>query len=108
MKGVINLRGTVLPVIDTRIKIGMPPVDYTFDTCILVLDIVIDGEVVQVGALVDSVQAVLEFEDKEIQDFTCMGCKFFFSQLKRQVRFINCFCLFTHNFSLIIFFKFVI
>ena len=54
----------------------MPAVDYTFDTCILVLDIVIEGEVVQVGALVDSVQAVLEFEDKEIQPPPSIGSKY--------------------------------
>jgi purine-binding chemotaxis protein CheW len=63
MKGVINLRGTVLPVIDTRIKFGMSPTVYTTNTCIIVLDIEMDGESIHVGALVDSVQAVLEFDN---------------------------------------------
>jgi purine-binding chemotaxis protein CheW len=51
MKGVINLRGTVLPVVDTRIKFGMPPAEYTNNTCILVMEVEVDGEQVQVGDL---------------------------------------------------------
>lgn len=66
MLGVINLRGTVLPVIDTRIKFDMPVTDYTSDTCIIVSEIQMDGEIVHVGALVDSVQEVLEISKDEI------------------------------------------
>ena len=66
MKGVINLRGSVLPVIDTRIKFGMTPTEYTPNTCIVVMDIDMDGDSIHVGALVDSVQAVLEIEDTQI------------------------------------------
>ena len=43
MKGVINLRGSVLPLIDTRIKFDMPETEYTANTCILVLDIDMNG-----------------------------------------------------------------
>jgi len=76
MKGVINLRGKVLPVIDTRIKFGMKPTEYTTNTCIVVIEVKIDGEEVQVGALVDSVQAVLELEDSEIQSSPSIGSKY--------------------------------
>lgn len=76
MKGVINLRGTVLPVIDTRIKFGMTPIEHTNNTCIIVLDIIVEGESVQVGALVDSVQAVLEIEDNEIMPAPSIGSKY--------------------------------
>ena len=76
MKGVINLRGTVLPVIDTRIKFGMSPTIYTTNTCIIVLDINLDGETIHVGALVDSVQAVLELEDKNIMPAPSIGSKY--------------------------------
>lgn len=76
MKGVINLRGTVLPVIDTRIKFGMTATEYTPNTCIIVLDIEIDDESVQVGALVDSVQAVLEIESDQIQPPPSIGSKY--------------------------------
>ncbi len=76
MKGVINLRGTVLPVIDTRIKFGMPATPYTTNTCIIVLDIEMDGESIHVGALVDSVQAVLEFDSSQIMPAPSIGSKY--------------------------------
>lgn len=46
MKGVINLRGSVLPVIDIRIKFGMPEKEYTNSTCIIVMDLDMDGETI--------------------------------------------------------------
>ncbi len=67
MKGVINLRGMVLPVIDTRLKFGMSETDYTDKTCIIVMELMFEGEKVFVGALVDEVKAVLEIEESEIQ-----------------------------------------
>jgi len=76
MKGVINLRGTVLPVIDTRIKFGMTPTVYTTNTCIIVLDIEIEGESIHVGALVDSVQAVLDFDESQIMPAPSIGSKY--------------------------------
>lgn len=66
MKGVVNLRGMVLPVIDTRIKFGMSEADYTDKTCIVVMDLELEGELVHVGALVDEVVAVLEIEESQI------------------------------------------
>ncbi|MEE4197895.1 MAG: chemotaxis protein CheW [Bacteroidales bacterium] len=76
MKGVINLRGTVLPVIDTRIKFGMTPTEYTNNTCIVVMEVELDHDMVQVGALVDSVQAVLEIDDSQIQPPPSIGSKY--------------------------------
>jgi purine-binding chemotaxis protein CheW len=76
MKGVINLRGTVLPVIDTRVKFGMSPIDYTSNTCIIVLDILIGNETIKVGALVDAVQAVLELEKEHIMPAPNIGSKY--------------------------------
>jgi purine-binding chemotaxis protein CheW len=76
MKGVINLRGTVLPVIDTRVKFGMSPTVYTSNTCIIVLDIIMDNESVHVGALVDGVQAVLEIERNKIMPAPSIGSKY--------------------------------
>lgn len=76
MKGVINLRGSVLPVVDTRIKFGMTPTEYTNNTCIVVMEIEMDNDIVQVGTLVDSVQAVLELEDSEIQPPPSIGSKY--------------------------------
>lgn len=76
MKGVINLRGAVLPVIDTRIKFGMTPTEYTANTCIVVMDIDMDGDSIHVGALVDSVQAVLEIDDSQILPPPSIGHKY--------------------------------
>ncbi len=76
MKGVINLRGSVLPLIDTRIKFDMGETVYTPNTCILVLDIDMNGEIVHVGALVDSVHEVLEIEDTQILPPPSIGSKY--------------------------------
>lgn len=76
MKGVINLRGTVLPVIDTRVKFGMSPTVYTTNTCIIVLDITVDNESIHIGALVDGVQAVLEIEQNQIMPAPSIGSRY--------------------------------
>lgn len=75
MKGVINLRGMVLPVIDTRIKFGMQPTEYTDNTCIVVMDLDLDqnNELIHVGALVDSVVAVHEIDEKTIEPAPSIG-----------------------------------
>ncbi len=67
MKGVINLRGKVLPLIDTRVKFELSPIEFTENTCIVVMEVVIDDENLQVGALVDSVQEVIEAKDSMLQ-----------------------------------------
>ncbi|HEX9872735.1 MAG TPA: chemotaxis protein CheW, partial [Deferrimonas sp.] len=59
MLGVINLRGAVVPVIDLRRKLGLPARDVSQDTCIVVLEIARDEEVLTVGVVTDSVQEVL-------------------------------------------------
>ncbi|MDI3528074.1 MAG: purine-binding chemotaxis protein CheW [Tenuifilum sp.] len=76
LKGVINLRGAVLPVIDARIKFGMPEAEYTNNTCIIVLDIDVDGESVHVGAIVDSVQAVVEIDNSQIMPLPTLGSRY--------------------------------
>lgn len=76
MKGIINLRGTVLPIIDLRLKLGMPPTEKTASTCIIVLDVSVGVESVLVGAIVDAVQAVLEFEKSTILPPPNIGSKY--------------------------------
>ncbi len=66
MLGVINLRGQVLPVIDSRIKFGMPVSDITKNSFIIVIEVLIDHKIVQLGALVDSVNEVLEVQKEKI------------------------------------------
>jgi purine-binding chemotaxis protein CheW len=67
MLGVINLRSSVVPVIDLRLKFGMAATERTVNTCIIVMDIVVDGEVITVGALADSVREVLEIGSDGIE-----------------------------------------
>jgi purine-binding chemotaxis protein CheW len=73
MSGVINLRGTILPVIDTRSKFNMRPVESTIDTCIVVLTVVLEGKSMLVGTIVDSVQEVIEMEEDKIQTSPSLG-----------------------------------
>ena len=73
MKGVINLRGMVLPVIDTRIKFDMEPTEITDDTCIVVMDLKMDDELIHIGALVDSVVAVHEIDESQIDETPSIG-----------------------------------
>lgn len=67
MKGVINLRGNVVPVIDMRLKFGLEETEATVNTCIIIMEIMFGGETTQVGALVDSVNEVLEISPQEIE-----------------------------------------
>lgn len=76
MRGVINLRGLVLPVIDTRVKFGMSATEITPDTCIVVMDLVNEDETVHIGALVDSVVAVREIEQDQIQSPPSIGKRY--------------------------------
>lgn len=76
MRGVINLRGNVLPVIDMRAKFGMPPTEFTQETCIIVLNVKIDDEPLQIGILVDAVSEVLEIHEKDIEPSPTIGTKY--------------------------------
>ncbi len=67
MTGVINLRGSVVPVTDMRLKFGMSETEKTVNTCIIVVEVNIEGEKALLGALVDSVQEVFELEAQQIE-----------------------------------------
>ena len=67
MRGVINLRGCVVPVIDLRLKFSMQETAQTVNTCIIVVEVVMDGENTVLGALADSVQEVIEMEPSLIE-----------------------------------------
>ncbi len=86
MKGVINLRGTVLPIIDTRLKFGMSETVFTIKTCILVLNVNIDGENVLIGGLVDSVLEVFEIDVKDLLPIPSIGKKYKTEFIKGLIR----------------------
>lgn len=67
-RGVINLRGKVIPVISLREKFGMEHVEDTEQTCIIVVDVALKGQASQMGILVDSVSEVLDIQSAEIED----------------------------------------
>ncbi len=67
MRGVINLRGKVVPVVDLRLKFGMPETEKTVDTCIIIIEITLDGESTSLGALADSVREVLTLQPDLIE-----------------------------------------
>jgi len=76
MIGIIKNRGKALPVIDTRIKFGMPPIELSVNTNILVLEVKVESEIIQVGALVDTVNEVLEINENEILPPPNLGAKY--------------------------------
>ena len=76
MRGVINLRGSVVPVIDLRLKFGMSKTENKINTCIIVLEIKLEEETIILGALADSVQEVFELEPEQIEPAPKFGTKF--------------------------------
>jgi purine-binding chemotaxis protein CheW len=75
MRGVINLRGSVVPVVDLRLKFGMTQTEQTVNTCIIIVDIMVDNDAVIVGALADSVQEVLDLGAEQIEPAPKIGTK---------------------------------
>lgn len=67
MRGVINLRGKVVPVIDLRMRFGLPPTEKTINTCIVVLEVQLKGSLVVLGIMADSVQEVIELNLDHIE-----------------------------------------
>lgn len=75
MRGVINLRGSVVPVVDLRLKLGMAKTEKTVNTCIIITEVTVDDETVILGALADSVQEVMDLEPDSIEPAPKIGTK---------------------------------
>jgi len=73
MRGVINLRGSVVPVVDMRAKFNLSLTDKTNDTCIIVVEALLEEELTVLGALVDSVQEVFDLEPDRIEPVSRIG-----------------------------------
>jgi len=67
MRGVINLRGIVLPVLDLKLKFGMGATERTVNTCAIVVEVILHGDLHVLGILADSVQEVFELEASQIE-----------------------------------------
>lgn len=73
VKGVINLRGKVIPVVDLRLKFGLPELEYTARTCIIVVQIESDSGRMMIGVIVDAVSEVLTLQPADIEDTPDFG-----------------------------------
>jgi purine-binding chemotaxis protein CheW len=73
IKGVINLRGKVVPVIDLRLKFGLPAAEYTQRTCIIVTQVQGQSSMILMGIVVDGVSEVLNLSGQEIEDTPDFG-----------------------------------
>jgi len=75
MRGVINLRGSVVPVADLRLKFGMTRTEKTVNTCVIIVEVTVDNETTILGALADSVQEVLELGAENIEPAPKIGTR---------------------------------
>ena len=92
MRGVINLRGSVVPVVDLRLKFGMTKTENGVNTCIIITEVTVDGDTTILGCLADSVQEVLDLDEEHIAPAPRIGTKlrteFIKGMGKRDDRFI--------------------
>ncbi|MGC3997546.1 MAG: chemotaxis protein CheW [Anaeromyxobacter sp.] len=75
VRGVINLRGQVVPVIDLRLQLGLDPAEPTLDTSVIITEVVLDGATLVLGAIADAVQEVIELDAAAIAPPPRMGAR---------------------------------
>ncbi len=75
IRGVINLRGRVVPVVDLRRKFGISITENTVDTCVMVMEVDVDDEKSVIGAIADSVREVITFEPENIEPAPKLGTR---------------------------------
>jgi len=75
MMGVINLRGSVVPVVDLRLQFGLATTDLTVDTRIIIIEVIIDGKVTVLGTLADSVQEVIDINYGQMEPAPSIGTR---------------------------------
>jgi len=73
VKGVINLRGKVIPVVDLRLKFAMPAKEYTQRTCIIVVQVAGERGIMLMGIVVDGVAEVLQVAGADVEDTPSFG-----------------------------------
>ncbi|GAB6057821.1 chemotaxis protein CheW [Desulfonatronum parangueonense] len=75
LRGVINVRGRAVPVVDMRLKFGLSKTGQTVNTCIIIVEVDVDGESTILGALADSVQEVIDLEPDQIEPAPRLGTR---------------------------------
>ena len=73
LKGVMNLRGKIVPVVDFRLKLSFPAAPFTHTTCIVVVQVMEEGDLALIGLIVDAVLEVLNLAEKDIEDTPDFG-----------------------------------
>jgi purine-binding chemotaxis protein CheW len=75
MRGIINLRGSIVPVIDLKLKFGLGVTEKSIDTSVIVCELTIDDEQVVMGLLTDSVKEVINLDNNDIEPTPYVGAK---------------------------------
>ena len=75
LRGVINVRGRAVPVVDMRLKFGLSRTEKTVNTCIIITEVEVDGESTVLGALADSVREVFDLEPDQIEPAPRLGTR---------------------------------
>ncbi len=75
MRGVINLRGSVVPIVDLRLQFGMAATEQTVDSCIIIIEVNIEGTSTVLGALADSVQEVINLKKEQLEPAPSFGTR---------------------------------
>jgi len=75
VRGVINLRGSVVPVVDLAVRFGLPPSEITRSACVVITEVRLDGQAVVVGLLADAVSQVVELPAQDIQPPPAFGTR---------------------------------
>ncbi|MBF0184029.1 MAG: chemotaxis protein CheW [Magnetococcales bacterium] len=73
--GVINLRGSVVPVMDMRLKFSLPSAARTVNTCIIIIEVIVNDKTTVLGAMADSVKEVMSLEPDQIDPAPRIGAK---------------------------------
>jgi purine-binding chemotaxis protein CheW len=76
LKGMMTLRGTALPVVDSRLMFGLPATMVTDDTSILVIDMVVAGKKLRLGVMVDAVSEVIQIDVEDIMPLPSTGARY--------------------------------
>ena len=75
MRGVINVRGGIVPIVDLRLKFNLPTRERTVDTCIIVLEISLNSETITVGTIADNVHEVIQLQPEDIEPTPRIGTR---------------------------------
>lgn len=73
IRGVINLRGSVVPVIDLAVKFGLPAAEVTRQTCIVIVEVQLEGEATVMGIVADAVSEVMDLVPEQIEETPDFG-----------------------------------